>query len=290
MDKVDIAIMRLREASQMSQQIYGKPLIVTDSGGKDSSVCVHLAKKAGIPLEVQHAHTTADAPETVYFLREKFKRLEGCGIRCSIQYPVYKNKRTSMWHLISEYGFPNRNRRFCCDILKESGIGKHAFAVTGVRWSESKKRRGRGVYETIQKNKENKIILNNDNDEKRRLFETCQLKAKRVCNPIIDWTDSDVWEFIRSENLEVNPLYFDGFTRVGCVGCPLAGLKMRNYQFSRYPKYKNIYIISAKKYIEKLTSIGKKFFLKNVEEYFHYWMEDGVLLGQMNIFEDEGPG
>ena len=48
---------------------------VADSGGKDSSVLTHIAMKAGCPFEVVHNHTTVDAPETVYFIREKFKRL-----------------------------------------------------------------------------------------------------------------------------------------------------------------------------------------------------------------------
>lgn len=52
---------------------------MTSSGGKDSSVCVALAEKAGIDFEVMHNHTTVDAPETVYFIRREFKRLEEKG-------------------------------------------------------------------------------------------------------------------------------------------------------------------------------------------------------------------
>ena len=100
MDKVDIAIMRLKEAAQMSQQIYGKPLVVTTSGGKESSVCVSLAEKSGIPFDVMHNHTTADAPETLYFIRQEFKRLENKGIKCMNVYPIYKKHRTSMWEII----------------------------------------------------------------------------------------------------------------------------------------------------------------------------------------------
>lgn len=241
MDKVDMAIMRLREAAQMSQQIYGKPLIVTDSGGKDSSVCVHLAQKAGIPFEVMHNHTTADAPETVRFVRKKFKILEESGIKCTVDYPVYKGERSSMWKLIELAGPPNRWMRLCCAALKEAR-GKGRFIVTGIRWDESEKRKNtRGIYETQQKEKLKRIILNNDNDENRRLFETCQLKAKRVCNPIIDWTDNDVWQFIWSEHLVVNPLYKEGRSRVGCIGCPLASTQKRVSDFIRWPKYK-IYI------------------------------------------------
>ncbi len=66
------------------------------------------------------------------------------------------------------------------------------------------------------------------------LFESCTLKGKRICNPIVDWRDSDVWEYIRSERLEINPLYDMGFYRVGCLGCPMAG-KNRWTEFRLFP-------------------------------------------------------
>lgn len=141
MDKEQTAIMRLQEASKMSLQIYEKPLIVTTSGGKDSSVCVELAQRAGIPFEVMHNHTTADAPETVYFVRSEFKRLEGLGIKCIINYPTYKGKSTSMWKLIPEKLMPpTRLARYCCEVLKEHG-GDNRFIATGVRRAESVKRK-----------------------------------------------------------------------------------------------------------------------------------------------------
>ena len=87
-DMEKMAIERLKFASEMSLKNYGKPLIVTTSGGKDSSVCVQLAINAGIPFEVMHNHTTADAPETVYFIRDEFKRLEEKGITCILNKPV----------------------------------------------------------------------------------------------------------------------------------------------------------------------------------------------------------
>lgn len=48
MDLEQKAIMRLREAADTSERFYKAPLIVTTSGGKDSSVCVALAEKAGL--------------------------------------------------------------------------------------------------------------------------------------------------------------------------------------------------------------------------------------------------
>lgn len=77
-----------------------KPVVITTSGGKDSSICLTLAERAGIPYEVLHHHTTVDAPETVYFVRGEFRRLEGMGVKCGISYPVYKGAPISMWTLI----------------------------------------------------------------------------------------------------------------------------------------------------------------------------------------------
>lgn len=185
----DESLDRLRTAARLSEQYYKKPLVVTTSGGKDSSVCVDLAIKAGINFEVIHNHTTADAPETVRFVRGEFRRLELMGIKCTINWPVYKGQRTSMWDLIPQKLMPpTRLVRYCCEVLKEHG-GTGRFITTGVRWAESNARKNnRGAFEQFHRNKEKRIIIN-DNDPDRMLFENCSIKANRVCNPIIDWEE-----------------------------------------------------------------------------------------------------
>jgi phosphoadenosine phosphosulfate reductase len=245
MDLEHMAIERLQAASEMSLMHYGEPLIITDSGGKDSSVIKELARRAGIPFEVMHNHTTADAPETVRFVRAEAKRFEDMGIKYTINMPMYKGKRTSMWSLIPQKLMPpTRLVRYCCSVLKETG-GAGRFIATGVRWAESASRKNsRGVYEKNGDTK-HRIILNNDNDDRRMLFENCKLKAKRTVNPIIDWTDDDVWNFLTSDDAPpCNPLYCEGWKRVGCVGCPMAGTKGREFQFARWPKYKDLYLLA----------------------------------------------
>ena len=76
MDKVDKAIERLKVGSEMSLRYYGKPLMITYSGGKDSEVLADLAINAKIPIEIVNSHTTADAPPTVYHIRNQFKKWE----------------------------------------------------------------------------------------------------------------------------------------------------------------------------------------------------------------------
>ena len=65
-DLLDVSIQRIQEASRMSEKLYGKPLLLTYSGGKDSAVCLRLMQMSGVPFEVMHNHTTADAPSTSY--------------------------------------------------------------------------------------------------------------------------------------------------------------------------------------------------------------------------------
>lgn len=284
-DLEHIAIERLKAASEMSLMHYQKPLAVCISGGKDSSVITELAIRAGIPVEFMHNHTTADAPETVYFVRSEFKRLEELGYHCTLNMPTYKGKRVSMWSLIPQKLMPpTRKVRYCCYVLKETG-GANRFICTGVRWAESQARKNnRGVYEKLAATKDKSIILNNDNDDKRMLFENCRLKAKRVVNPIIDWQDDDVYGFLDDTKCQMNPLYGDGLCRVGCVGCPMAGKKGREVEFIRWPKYKNLYLQAFDKMIWERKRRGKKYGLWfSAEDVFNWWMEYDILPGQMEM-------
>lgn len=296
MDKEQTAIARLIEASNTSERFYKAPLIVTTSGGKDSSVVVELALRAGIDFELMHNHTTADAPETVQFIRSEFKRLEDMGFpseQIIVNYPVYKGRRCSMWSLIPQKLMPpTRLVRYCCSILKESG-GQGRYITTGVRWAESEKRRSsRGIFESGNRDRDKRVILNNDNDDRRQLFETCSLQHKAICNPIIDWTDDDVWQFLEDVKIPINPLYSCDFSRVGCIGCPMAGTKGRQSEFARYPKYKELYIRAFDKMLVERKRKGKVQGTWNMgttgEDVYHWWMEDGVLPGQIALDDLSG--
>lgn len=292
-DKVDIAVRRLQEAAEMSQMLYEKPLVITYSGGKDSDTVLKLAQIAKIPFEVQHSHTTADAPETVYHVRDKFRELELAGIKCEIDYHTQPDgTRTTMWNLIPRKLIPpTRLVRYCCAELKEGG-GKDRMITTGVRWDESTARKSRGALEIISKRREKSIFLNNDNDEDRRLFETCTMKGKRVANPIIDWEISDVMDFLTGEKVKLCSLYSEGWKRVGCIGCPMAG-KHRYAEFARYPTYKKAYIAAFDRMIEERNRRGKMEgetrFGYTGNDVFHWWMEDGILPGQTVLpgFEED---
>ena len=195
-----------------------------------------------------------------------------------------------MWSLNPQKKIPPTHlARYCCEVLKEgSGVGR--FITTGVRWAESQKRKtGRGIYEAFDRNQAKKLILNNDNDDRRQLFESCRVRSKHICNPIVDWSDREVWDYIRSEKIPINPLYEMGFYRVGCIGCPMVG-KHRYREFALFPTYERAY----KRAFEKMLLVRK---LEgkddstggwvDAESVFRWWMEDDTMPGQYELQFDE---
>lgn len=289
MDLEQKAIKRIQAASEMSLYHYGKPLVCTYSGGKDSDVMLELFRRGGIPFEVHNSHTTADAPQTVRHIRDVFKKLEMDGIKCTIEMPTYKGERTSMWKLIPQKLMPpTRTSRYCCAVLKEAGC-TNRFIATGVRWDESRQRKDREEFEKIGATKATKekftsVMLMNDNDARRRMNEHCMQKNKMVVNPIIDWKHSDIWEYINSEGIHTCELYQCGYERVGCIGCPMAG-KKRYKEFADFPKYKNLYIHAFDRMVKERKSRGLPCQWKNGNDAFLWWMEDENIEGQMDIFD-----
>lgn len=121
-----------------------------------------------------------------------------------------------------------------------------------------------------------------DNDKKRALTEHCKMKGDMIVNPIIDWRDCDVWEFYWGECKLHNPVYKMGYTRVGCIGCPMAG-KGRWKEFHDWPTYKRAYIRAFGKMLEVIQAAGKPTKWRDGEDVFAWWIEDYTIPGQMNI-------
>lgn len=230
------------------------------SGGKDSLVIYHLAKMAGVRFEAHYHLTTVDPPELVHFIRRNYPDV-------IIDYPPI-----TMWNLIIKKQLPPyRNARYCCSVLKETG-GEGRFVITGVRWQESRKRESRGAVEVLGSRKPD-LILNNDNEESRRIIENCQLKGKRLINPIISWTENEVWLFIYSQKIAYCELYDCGFRRLGCIGCPLASVKNREWEFKRFPKFREAYIRTFDRMVEARRAAGKSDGNWNSgEAVFNWWM------------------
>jgi len=152
----------------------------------------------------------------------------------------------SIFKLASEKGLPSRVRRWCCEIAKEHGGGGR-WVVTGVRQAESAKRR------------------------QRRMVERCTRdKSKTFLNPIIDWDNDEVWEYIRSTALPYCSLYDEGFTRLGCVMCPMTGAEGMMRDAERWPKLAEAWKRAATRYWERGGWCKETF--QTPGEYFMWWI------------------
>ena len=114
-------------------------------------------------------------------------------------------------------------------------------------------------------------VLLNDNEESRRMIEHCPAAGRRIVNPIIDWTDRDVWTFIRSRGLAYCGLYDEGFTRLGCIGFPQGGGKKMRADFRRWPKYRENYLRAFAGMLEERAKRGMPTSWRTPEEVMEWW-------------------
>lgn len=302
-EKIEESKKSLKLAAEMSLEYYKKPLIITYSGGKDSDVMLHLAETTlnQNEFEVLNSHTTVDAPETVYHIRDTFDRLNRHGIKTSIDYHIgLDGKPITMWNLIPQKVMPpTRIVRYCCQVLKESGT-PNRIASIGVRAEESSKRKGRDIFGVRGGSYRKAIFFSLDHAEEVHqeakdldpvwdctLIKVMRDKGDTVLSPIYNWSEIDIWEYIRQNNIKTNPLYECGYKRVGCIGCPLATYKTRLKEFSDYPAYKENYIKAFDRMIIARKNKGLFNKWKSGEEVFDWWIEEHKhnVKGQMS-FED----
>lgn len=135
------------------------------------------------------------------------------------------------------------------------------------------------------------VVLTNDNEESRRMVEQCYRRHKTTVNPIIEWTDRDVWDFIHAENVPYCELYNEGFHRLGCIGCPMAQTRGREIEFARWPRYKLAYLKAFDRMLAERQRRGKLDgswrMGMTAQDVFNWWMQYDIVPGQIDLFEEE---
>lgn len=127
------------------------------------------------------------------------------------------------------------------------------------------------------------VVLNLDNDESRRMVEHCFRTTTTLVNPITDWTDDDVWEFLRYYGCKSNPLYECKSHRIGCIGCPASNKKIQQSRFAEYPKFRDNYIRAFAKMLKHLDVRNPNW--KSGVDVFRWWVdEENVLPGQTMFY------
>lgn len=244
-EKIESAIALIQTYEGQALQLSPDGYYVAFSGGKDSIVMAKLFEMAGVKFQLWYNNVTIDPPELVQFIKREYPQAK------------WNNPTKNLPLSMPDVGMPpTRIARWCCEIYKEQG-GNGLFKAIGVRAEESARRKGRWSEITAHRETKNPIMC-----------------------PIVYWTESDIWQFIRGNQMPYCSLYDEGFHRLGCVGCPMARAQ-RFEQFKRWPKYEKMWRRGFQRLHEKFKGVPKKNGgersierFKTPEEHFNHWMND----------------
>jgi phosphoadenosine phosphosulfate reductase len=220
---------------------------VAFSGGKDSVCMAEVVRLAGVKYELHYNATGIDPPEVVKFIRTHYPQT------------VFEKPLMSLTEIVKHHILPNRLQRSCCMYLKEHG-GENQVVVLGIRKTESRRRGNRCWQEP-------------DNKGKRKL----------LVNPILDWTEADVWTFIRGRNLPYCSLYDEGYKRLGCVLCPMKSTAMRWEDMRRWPKIAHIWYLAAEINYNKRVKAKERFL--SLDHYFMWWLSGKAHTGTKYLMD-----
>lgn len=187
-----------------------KPVMLY-SIGKDSSVMLHLAMKAFYPekppFPFLHIDTTWKFKEMIQFRDDTAKK-------CGIEMLTYTN----------EEGVKNGINPFdhgsaYTDIMKtqalKAALNQYGFtaAFGGGRRDEEKSRAKERIFSF--RNKEQAWDPKNQRPEMWKLYNTQIFKGESIrVFPISNWTEKDIWQYIKRENIDIVPLYFADYRPV----------------------------------------------------------------------------
>lgn len=224
------------------------------SGGKDSQCLYHVAKLAGVKFRGHMNPTSVDPPEVIRFVRTEYPDV------------ILHKPKDSIFNLAVKKGIlPTKILRWCCAEYKElAGSGK--VTLIGIRRSESTRRAKRNEIEMSNRGysgdldglAEYRKERNRSRKPRKGAFSIINVngesevgcihgKESLLISPIIEWTEEEVWTFLNTLGIKHCCLYDEGFTRIGCILCPMSSLAQKKRDEKRWPHVKRGWIRTIKK-------------------------------------------
>ena len=212
---------------------------------------------AGVRFKAHMNLSSVDPPEVIRFVKRQYPYVELIKPRMSI-FEMAKKK-----HIL-----PTRRFRWCCAEYKETGgVGK--VTLIGIRKQESVRRAKRNEVELGNHKFSGNFDQWSEHEEK---MVTCVGgKDKILVSPIIYWTERDVWEFLNENGIPHCELYDQGYTRIGCICCPMSNRKQKLKDIERWPHVKSNWI-KAIQWLIDYGYIGHDF--SDAETGFRWWISD----------------
>ncbi|MDG1440070.1 MAG: sulfate adenylyltransferase subunit CysD [Flavobacteriales bacterium] len=189
------------------------------SGGKDSIVCYHLARKAfypaSVPFPLMHIDTGHNFDELYEFRDQLIKETNGNLIIESVQKSIDEGK------VVEEKGINSSRNKLQTTTLLD-GIEKHQFdcAMGGARRDEEKARAKERFFS--HRDEFGQWNPKNQRPELWNIFNGKKNFGEHFrAFPISNWTEMDIWQYIMLEDIKIPSLYFSHtrncFERKGVV-------------------------------------------------------------------------
>ena len=184
---------------------FEKPVLLF-SGGKDSIICYHLARKAfypaNVPFPIMHIDTGHNFDELYQFRDELVKETKARLIIASVQRSIDEGK------VIEEKGINSSRNKLQTTTLLDS-INEYQFdcAMGGARRDEEKARAKERFFS--HRDDFGQWDPKNQRPELWNLFNGKKNFGEHFrAFPISNWTEMDVWQYIMKENIKIPSLYF----------------------------------------------------------------------------------
>ncbi|MFN2430842.1 MAG: sulfate adenylyltransferase subunit CysD [Cryomorphaceae bacterium] len=184
---------------------FDRPVMLF-SGGKDSIVMFHLARKAfwpaRVPFPLLHVDTGHNFPETIAFRDALMKKTGAKLIVGSVQKSIDEGK------VVEEKGVnASRNGLQTATLLESLEEGKYDAAMGGGRRDEEKARAKERFFS--HRDEFGQWDPKNQRPELWNLFNGRKNFGEHFrVFPISNWTEMDIWQYILQENIDIPPLYF----------------------------------------------------------------------------------
>ncbi len=220
---------------QMANNYPSECVVVSFSGGKDSTVTADLAVKALSNPSLVHifGNTTLEFPLTIEYA-ERYKTSNPKAI-----FKVAKNNEQDFYKTCEDIGPPARMLRWCCSMFKTGPITR----VINDLYPNDKILTFRGIRksESVNRSKYNRF---EDSPE------YAKIQKQDSASPIFFWKDIEVWLYILGEQIDFNDAYRLGYDRVGCWCCPNNNIRAQFltsiYMPEQYSKWRSFLIDFAK--------------------------------------------
>ena len=268
--KLEHSVELLRKSEKMALRLDPENgFYLAFSGGKDSQCLYHVAKLAGVRFKAHMNLTSIDPPEVIRFVKTQYPDVELIKPRMSI-YEMAKKK-----HIL-----PTMRLRWCCAEFKEKG-GAGKATLIGIRKEESARRAKREEISTVIKRKITNETFDQWSEHKEQMVTCVGGKDKILVSPIIYWTERDVWEFLNSNKIPHCELYDEGYTRIGCICCPMSSYRQKIREVKRWPHVKRNWI----KAIQWMKDNGYSNHVEECAEMNFRWWISGK--GYKQFYADE---